>query len=236
MRIIIIIIAIILFFIGLPELKAQTLKDIDGNSYKIVTIGRQIWMAENLKTIKYLNGDTIEKTIPATLDVSNESTPRYQWAYGGEESYVATYGRLYTWYAATDCRNICPAGWHVPTDTEWTALTDYLINNGYGSKALKSEIAKSMAGTSGWKSNSIDGNVGNDQMRNNSTGFTALATGYRYGNGSYNGIESYSYWWTATETDSTNAWYRCLSDQRNDVYRDNSNKKNGISVRCLKDE
>ena len=105
-----------------------TISDIDGNVYKIIKLGDQWWMAENLKVTKYSNGDLIGTTIPATLDILGESTPKYQWAYDGNENNVSTYGRLYSWYAATDNRNVCPAGWHVPGDSEWTILTDYLLH------------------------------------------------------------------------------------------------------------
>jgi uncharacterized protein (TIGR02145 family) len=84
----------------------NTIRDIDGNAYTSVTIGTQIWMVENLKTTKYRNGDLIGTTNPATLDITNESTPKYQWAYDGNETNVATYGRLYTWYVVTDSRNV----------------------------------------------------------------------------------------------------------------------------------
>lgn len=86
--------------------------DIDGNVYHTVTIGTQVWMVENLKVTKYRNGDLIGTTTPATLDISGEAEPKYQWVYDGKESNVSTYGRLYTWYAITDNRNVCPKGWH----------------------------------------------------------------------------------------------------------------------------
>src|SRR5688500_14669040 len=114
-----------------------TVTDIEGNVYHTVTIGTQVWMAENLKTTKYRNGDLIGTTIPATLDISSESAPKYQWAYNGEESIVATYGRLYTWYAVTDSRNVCPTGWHVPSDAEWTTLTTYLGGESVAGDKLK---------------------------------------------------------------------------------------------------
>jgi uncharacterized protein (TIGR02145 family) len=98
----------------------------DNERYKTVKIGTQVWMAENLRTTKYRNGDFIGTTTPATLDISGESTPKYQWAYDGIESNVASYGRLYTWYAITDSRKVCPAGWHVPNSSEWNTLFAYL--------------------------------------------------------------------------------------------------------------
>jgi uncharacterized protein (TIGR02145 family) len=225
-----------LFSIGLTGLQAQTIKDIDGNVYKIVTIGKQVWMAENLKTTKYSNGDSIGTTTHTTVDITSESTPKYQWAYDGNESNVAIYGRLYTWYTATDSRKICPKGWHLPTDAEWITLTDYLTNNSYGYDVSGKFIGKSMAFTSGWMTDAIAGNVGNDQMTNNKSGFSAFAGGYRYGNGSFNGSGSYGYWWSSTELYATTAWYRSMSYYRNDMYRDSSSKQNGISVRCLRNK
>jgi len=228
--------AITLFCMELTGLKAQNVKDIDGNVYKTITIGTQVWMAENLKTTKYSNGDSIGTTTPATFDITTGNTPKYQWVYDGNESNDETYGRLYTWYVVTDNRNVCPAGWHVPADTEWTILTEYLTKNGYGYKGSESDISKSMAATSGWMTNSILGNVGNDQRSNNSCGFTAFPGGYRYGSGLFNGSGSFSYWWTSTEAYPTTAWYRSLSDHCNDLYRDSSSKQNGISIRCLRNK
>ncbi len=103
--------------------------DIDGNVYNTVTIGTQVWMAENLKTTRYRNGDIIGTTIPATLDVYHETNPKYQWAPNGDENNVALYGRLYTWYATIDSRGICPIGWHVSTDADWVTLKDYVRTN-----------------------------------------------------------------------------------------------------------
>jgi uncharacterized protein (TIGR02145 family) len=228
--------ALTLFCIGLTGMQAQTLKDIEGNVYSTVSIGTQVWMAENLKTTKYSNGDSIGTTYPATLDITSENAPKYQWAFDGNESNVAIYGRLYTWYTVIDSRNICPAGWHVPTDAEWTILTDYLTNNGYCYKGNRGEISKSMAATSGWTTNYIEGNVGNDQMSNNKSGFSAFAGGYRYGNGSFNGFGSFGYWWSATEVYLATALYRNLCYYGNDVYGDSSSKQNGISIRCIKNK
>ena len=119
--------------------------DGDDNNYPMVEIGTQIWLSENLKTTRYLNGDVIGTTTPSTLDISNETTPKYQWACGNSEINVPEYGRLYTWYAIADSRKVCPAGWHVPSYDEWTILTDYLTNNGFGYGGSGNDIAKSMS-------------------------------------------------------------------------------------------
>jgi uncharacterized protein (TIGR02145 family) len=202
-------------------LSVPSVTDIDGNTYKTIGIGSQEWMAENLKTTSYRNGDLIGTTTPATLDISGEPTPKYQWACGGNESNVTTYGRLYTWYAVTDSRNVCPTGWHVPTDAEWTTLTDYLGGISVAGGKLKE------SGTTHWNSP----NTG----ATNETGFTALPGGVRGSSGAFSFIGILGYWWVATEGGAADAWDRYLSAYSGDVGRDSGIKKTGFSVRCLKD-
>jgi uncharacterized protein (TIGR02145 family) len=194
--------------------------DKDGNVYKTVTIGTQVWMAENLKTTKYLNGDSIGTTTPSSLDISRESAPKHQWASGGNESNVATYGRLYTWYAATDSRNICPTGWHVPNEAEFTTLANFLGGDTIEGIKLKE------TGTTHWASP----NTG----ATNESGFTALPGGYRGYLGSFYFIGYAGYWWSATEYDANNAWYHGL--YYNAVYEHilSNSKMVGFAVRCLK--
>jgi len=195
-------------------------KDQDGNFFSTVTIGTnpaQVWMAENLKTTTYRNGDLIGITTPATLNISAESSPKYQWAYAGDENNVATYGRLYTWYAATDSRSICPIGWHLPTDSEWTTLTTFVGTN--PGNQLKE------TGTTHWNTP----NTG----ATNSSGFTALPGGYRYLSGSFNYIGNYGYWWSSTEGTGS-AWYRGMGYSYSSVNRYDNNKTYGYSVRCVR--
>jgi uncharacterized protein (TIGR02145 family) len=213
--------AVILFYIGLTELHAQTVQDIDGNVYTIITIGTQIWMNENLKTTRYSNGDSIGTTTPATLDITNESTPIYQWAYEGNESNVPTYGRLYTWYAATDDRNICPTGWHVPTDADWSTLTTYLVGESVAGGKLKEK------GITHWKSPNIGAT--------NESGFTALPGGYRYGSGTFYDIGSTGNWWSSTEVSTDNAWCYTMYNFLRSVYKHYGKKTNDLSVRCVRD-
>src|SRR5688572_27850346 len=101
---------------------AQTVTDVDGNVYKTVVIGTQTWMAENLKTLRFNNGDYIQTTVPANADISEETDPVYQWTYGGNEIFLDTFGRLYTWYAAVDERGLCPDGWHLSNNEEVVAM------------------------------------------------------------------------------------------------------------------
>jgi len=203
-------------FYKTPDAPANTASDIDGNIYSFVTIGTQTWMAENLKTTKYRNGDLIGTT---TASIPNDASSKYQWAYNNDENNVATYGRLYTWYAATDAREICPIGWHLPSDDEWTTLTNYLGN--YAGNKLKE------TGTTHWSQTT--GAVTNE------TGFTALPSGSRYGVGTFINIGNNGSWWSSTEGSTTNAWTRVMYDDDYFVDRNSTNKSYGESVRCLRD-
>jgi uncharacterized protein (TIGR02145 family) len=219
--------------------EVATVTDIDGNVYPTLTIGTQVWMAENLKAIKYRNGDLIGTTEPDTLDITNEDEPKYQWASTGVEDSVATYGRLYTWYAATDSRNLCPIGWHVPSDVEWTTTEDYLIAHGYNydGTTTGNNIAKSMADKTNWLFSANAGAVGNTDYPayRNKSGFTALPGGYRSSGGAFLNIGISDDWWCSTDSSSNNGWFRNLYNSYTDVYRQSYDKSSGFSVRCLRD-
>ncbi len=192
--------------------------DIDGNTYPVVVIGNQIWMAENLKTTHYVNGDAIlDGTGAGNISVGTET--KYWFAYSDDLNNVSTYGRLYTWYTITDSRNVCPDGWHVPTDTDWTTLTTYLDSDAGGK--LKE------TGTTHW--------TGPNTEATNETGFTALPGGTRFANGTFSNIGSNGYWWSSSEKFSTISWYRSMKPNDSDVYRYSYSKDLGISVRCLRD-
>jgi len=212
--------------------------DADGNHYPVVQIGTQIWMAENLKTTKYRNGELIGTTSPATEDISGESAPKYQWAYNGDESYVSRYGRLYTWYVVKDSRNIAPADWHVASDAEWITLENYLIANGYNydGTTTDNKIAKSLAATTDWYSYSSTGAIGNDLTKNNSSGFTAMPGGCRVDGGAFGDVGYGGYWWSSTEGVTTHAWGRPLYYGSYGLYRYFTTKSYGFSVRCVRDE
>ena len=199
----------------------NTVTDIDGNVYHTVTIGTQTWMVENLKTTRYRNGDPITE----------------HRAYNNDANNAAKYGRLYTWYAATDSRGIAPAGWHVPTDAEWTILENYLIANGYNydGTTTGSKIAKALAATTDWNTNTGTGTIGNDLTKNNSSGFTALPGGIRHDSGSFYYVGDYGYWWSSTEYDTTYAWYRYPFYDYYSLVRNYHTKSYGFSVRCLRD-
>ena len=196
-------------------------RDADGYNYPVVQIGDQVWMAENLKTTRYRNGDPITQ----------------QWAYKNDANNAAKYGRLYTWYAATDSRGIAPAGWHVPTDAEWTILENYLIANGYNydGTTTGNKIAKALAATTDWYTYTGTGTPGADLTKNNSSGFTALPGGYRYYGGAFYYVGSSGYWWCSTEYNSADTWCRNLYYYYDDLSRNYDSKSCGFSVRCLRD-
>ena len=219
----------------------NTVKDIEGNVYHTVTIGAQIWMVENLKVTKYRNGDAIGTTVPATLPtLQSEISYKYQWAYNGDESNVATYGRLYTWYAITDPRNVCPTGWHIPSNDEWIILEDFLRSRGYtwDGSTTNSAFAQSLASDAGWDSNTtIWCAVGyHDTIKLNTTGFTALPGGSRDPSGEFFSDGYAGFWWSSTEFSlSSYAYCRILFSDDCGLVINNDGKNSGLSVRCLKD-
>jgi uncharacterized protein (TIGR02145 family) len=205
--------------------------DFDGNNYTSVTIGTQVWMVENLKVTHYRNGDAIPYT---TGDWTSYSTGVYC-DYGNIPGNGVTYGRIYNGYAVFDSRNIAPEGWHVPTDAEWTTLTDYLTNNGYGYEGSGNDIGKSMATTSGWLSDDTAGNVGNDQLSNNSSGFTALPSGYRHAIGIFVDLGRAGYWWSGTEKSPSVGYVYVLVSIRSYIDKsDGTGKEAGTTIRCIK--
>jgi uncharacterized protein (TIGR02145 family) len=200
-------------------------KDYDNNSYETVTIVNQMWMAENLKATHFQNGDPLGTTTVPTFDISGESSPKYQWSYNGDDAIAAVYGKLYTYYAITDSRKICPVGWHIPTDTEWMTLENALGGYTIAGSSLKE------SGTSHWISPY-------NSDATNASCFKALPGGYRSptsGANSFSFIWNYGYWWSATEGDAGNAWVRTLFVQSSQISRTSFSKKGGASVRCLKD-
>lgn len=194
--------------------------DADENNYKVVTIGTQTWMAENLKTTHYSGGDEIPDGTGAG-DILGENNPNYWFAYDDVVDNVSTYGRLYTWYTVTDNRNVCPDNWHIPSDTEWTILTDYLGEMIIAGGKLKE------TGTVRWLSPNTEAT--------NESGFSALPAGGRNYSGIFDDMGSDGLWWSSTEESTTNAWYRYTFYNGGNVAKSNGTKEVGFSVRCVKD-
>jgi uncharacterized protein (TIGR02145 family) len=202
------------------NVNSETVTDIDGNTYQTVTIGSQVWMAENLKVTHYRNGDEIPNVTNGT-DWGNLTTGAYC-NYNNNVSNVAVYGRLYTWDAVNDSRNIAPAGWHVPSDAEWQTLVDYLGGQTIAGGKMKE------TGTAHWNSP----NTG----ATNESGFSALPGGNRDSIGAFVAQGSNALFWSSTEGDTCGAWGRSLSYEVSAVGQHNyGHKQNGFSVRCVKD-
>ncbi|MCK3682627.1 fibrobacter succinogenes major paralogous domain-containing protein [Maribellus sp. YY47] len=194
--------------------------DADGNVYRVITIGTQTWMAENLKTTHYNDGTEI----PNITD-SNEwvalTSGAYCWYNNDETTYKDTYGALYNWYAVNTGK-LAPTGWHVPTDAEWRVLIDYLGDEREVSGKLKE------SGITHWANPNF--------AATNETGFTALPGGYReYQYGAFDGIGNTGFWWSATESVNNSAWYRAMFAVSSIVTTPNYFKGNGFSVRCIRD-
>ena len=221
----------------------------DGKVYKTVSIGEQVWMAENLA---YL---------PSVMSMSIQSnTIPYNYVYGYDGTDVAeakateeykTYGVLYNWPSAMDraassdkipsgVQGICPDGWHLPSDDEWTQLENYLIAYGYNYDGTTegNKIAKSMASASGWNVSNEEGTPGNTDYTHyiNRSGFSALPGGYRASGGSFFDIGYDGNWWSSTEDDDEEPWYRELSYNDSNIFRYSSPKRRGFSVRCVQDK
>lgn len=220
---------------GEPCPGMPTVTDLDGNVYTTVLIGTQCWMKENLKTTTYNNGTSIPNVTDATA-WTDLLSGAYVWC-NNDISWKESYGALYNWYATVDPNGLCPTGWHVLTNNEWTVLTDYIEGTGFPhGNELKScrQVNSPLGGGCNtnehprWNSNS--GNWGTDDY-----GFSGLPGGYRFLNGSFTTIGSSGYWWSSTETSSYNAWYYVLSYTFGYVYEGSASKQLGCSVRCLRD-
>jgi len=193
--------------------------EMDGYTYSVVEIGDQCWFSENLRTTVYADGSAIPEVTAsiAWTELSSGALCDYD----NSASNVATYGRLYNWYAATDASGLCPSGWHVPADGEWTDLEDYITAQGFAGTegtALKS--------TTGWSNN---GN-GTDDF-----GFSALPGGARhYDEGNFFGAGYGLSWWSSSPNGG-GAWSRNLNGPFSGINRYGSNPRMGFSVRCLRD-
>lgn len=202
-----------------PSPTPVTITDIDGNVYHTVTIGTQVWLVEDLKSTKYRDGTSIVQEIDNAA-WSTLATAAYC-DYDNSTSNGATYGHLYNWFAVHDSRNICPSGWHVPSDAEWTTLTDFL-----GGKSVAGGKMKE-TGTAHW----LSPNTG----ATDEVGFKALPGGERRATGQYIYLGEYGCWWSSTENDAQQAWIRYVGNSEVDVTNQLYNKNYGYSVRCIKD-
>lgn len=200
--------------------KYGKMSDIDGNIYKTIVIGGQTWMAENLRVTRFQNGDTIPNI-----------TDNEEWAALTTGAYcnynntnnldtIATYGRLYNWYAVADSRKLAPISWRVPTIADWTELIEYLGGDTIASNALKE------VGTYHWE---------DPFESDNSSGFTAIPNGRRYLAENFSGIGFYNVLWTASEYNLNQAGFLYLYYFDSKVWKGINYKQNGYAVRLIKE-
>ena len=219
-----------------------TVTDIDGNVYQTVIIGNQEWMAENLRVTRYNNEDEIPTGLSNT-EWSNTTSGAYA-IYNNDDNILEAYGKLYNWYAVDDSRGLCPEGWSVPSDADWTALVNYVVSQGFpnsnvtngAGNALKScrQVGHPDGGDCDTSEhprwNSHGTHSGFDEF-----GFSALPGGGRWSGGSFYDVGGGGIWWSATEGSGTSAWYRGMFSSIGDVYRGNYGKRDGFSLRCFRD-
>jgi uncharacterized protein (TIGR02145 family) len=204
--------------------------DPDNNYYAVVTIGNQIWMADNLNTSKYSNGDAI-----AHLKNDNDwkTTNNGAWSYyNNDESYAAHYGKLYNWHTVIDPRNLCPTGWRVPSNVDWDILRTHLdptsIDNTNSAGGKMKDTGTVLAKTGLWK----HPNTG----ATNESGFIGNPAGSRAGStGAFDFIGQFAIWWSTTPGNESNSWCHALHYQFTRLSLQYNGNRNGLSVRCIKD-
>jgi uncharacterized protein (TIGR02145 family) len=219
------------------KLGAQTVTDFDGNVYNTVTIGTQEWIKSNLNVKHFNNGDAIP-LITDNTNWWNTTTATYSF-YNNDVLNEPLYGALYNGYVIFDTRNVCPTGWHVPSDNDWVLLfrtictsgncaTDWQDNNVVGTWQGTDEGGKlKEIGTTFWNSP----NTG----ATNSSGMSILPGGYRYWDGNSYTLNDYTNLWTKTmHSDGVNAWFYAPIYNRNDIYHGYGDLHNGMSIRCVR--
>lgn len=196
-----------------------TVTDIDGNTYRTIKIGTQVWMAENLKTTKYRDGDTI----PQVKDGgawSVDTTGAYcNW--NNDINVVPEYGRLYNWYACTNPHKLAPEGWHIPSVSEWGVLIVFLGGDSIAGGSMKD------TDTTHWASLNIGAT--------NSSGFTAIAASARASNGPFFGPNLFAAFWTSLSSNNYLAYKYYIINNSAYIYKEDEYKQQGHNVRCIKD-
>ncbi len=221
----------------------STVADIDGNTYNTVLIGDQCWTKENLKVTKYNDGTLIPLDISGTITGNSGQT----WAptntgkrtvYEHNSTYLTTYGYMYNRYAATDPRKLCPIGWHVSTDAEWTTMIQTLdpsqaVNSG---NVLTFQGDQSITAGGKLKKSDLWNVASPPSPGTDEKGFSAIPGGWRTDSGAFSFVGTGAFFWsTGNEATSSSAWARALGNSHSKVARFNFQRALGASIRCLKD-
>lgn len=200
----------------------ETVTDIDGNTYKTISIGSQCWMVENLKTTRFNDGTNILeiKDINDWHDNFHDNDKSAAWCvYQNNSALSNNYGKLYNWYAVKSGK-LAPKGWHIPTDEEWTILINHLGGEDSAGAKMKS--------TTGW--------IASPGITNtNSSGFSAVAAGFRNNLGDFNWAGTNTFFWSSTPDENNSAWIRQFARNNQLAFRNQADNYNGLSVRCIKD-
>lgn len=201
--------------------KSTTYSNLDSaiTNFTSITIGTQKWMDNNLEITSYLNGDSIPQ-VTDSATWANLTTGAWCY-YLNDSTNYAKYGKLYNWYAVNDSRGLAPQGWHIPSDAEWTTLETYLGGQLVAGGKMKE------SGTLHWLTSNNGGT--------NNSGFSGLPGGFRYDNGVFDGINIYGSWWSSTVLDISSSYSCSLGYTSVVLGRNIMNKKNGYSIRCIKD-
>lgn len=216
MRLYLLVFVFLVSFKGICQHLHRPVIDLDGNRYQTIVIGKQVWMAENLKVTRFSNGDSIEM-IDQVAVWENLETPGY-WLLPDYKD-KPKIGILYNWYVTSDSRNVCPRGWHIPTDNEWTIMLNFLG----GSNVAGKELIKKHHFFSFFSNKNVLKSI-----------FGVYFCGYLGFDGSYCDIDSKSCWWSKTENVSNTAWNRMIQVDDIKIYRDDEIKQAGLSIRCVK--
>jgi uncharacterized protein (TIGR02145 family) len=199
-----------------------TMTDQDGKSYKTVVIGTQTWMAENLSTIHYRNGDPIPLVSENNSWSGLDSGAYCMCNNTNNTQIVITYGMLYNWHAVSDSRNIAPTGWHVPTDDEWDQLIDFLGGEDEAAEKMKEK------GNLHWSNNPDATNI---------SGFSALPAGYREGfMGTFAEFGQMGHFWSRTQFRGCGIYRDSDNDYLSHHFNWGLNDRFGLSVRLVKDK
>jgi uncharacterized protein (TIGR02145 family) len=219
-----------------PDLTYGTMTDQEGNVYKTIAIGTQVWMAENLNTSIYRNGDAIATGLSDAAWNNSYYTQAAAWAYYNNDSTLkCPYGKLYNWYACIDDRQICPMGWHMPSEAEWGLLVQ-VVDSIWGVEIIGNSY--NTAGGAMKSLGTIDDGMGlwiaPNEGASNASGFSSLPAGYKNGSGGYNEFGSRSIWWTSTAYFAAAISFN-IRNISYTIEGGATNRRNGLSVRCIRD-